>query len=365
MFSFNVTSLVLFAIILVVAIFLLVAVGLFWQKHRRLKPSVLSRYQGNPIISPNVKHDWESQGTFNPGAIEDDDGNIHLLYRAVGSDGVSRVGYASSKDGFHFGEGAAYPVFAMPNPRSKALYGLRRHDFVLYPSGGSWGGAEDPRLVRFDGRVYLTFNAFDGWDFVRIGVASVAEKDFFAKRWTWSKPLFVSSPNEINKNWVLFPEKIGGRFAILHTVSPDVVVDYVDRLEDLATGQRVIKSRFSHSEPQAGWDSFRRGVGPPPLKTEKGWLVLYHAISKKEPGRYKLGALLLDLNDPRKVIAKAPEPFLAPDRWYENDFKPGVVYACGAVIKDGTLFVYYGGGDKYVCVATAPLKKIFKMLKPV
>ncbi len=365
MFSLNATSLVFLAVLIVIALFLFVAVSLFWKRHRGLKSHVLSRYQGNPIISPNVKHDWESQGTFNPGAIQDDDGNIHILYRAIGSDGVSRIGYALSKDGFHFNEPVPYPVFAMPNPRSNLPETPRRYDFILYPSGGSWGGSEDPRLVRLDGRIYLTFNAFDGWDSVRMAVTSIAENDFFEKRWKWSKPLFISSANEINKNWVLFPEKIMGKFAILHSVSPEVAIDYVDRFEELAAGKRVIKGRFGHSRPQKGWDSFRRGVGPPPLKTKKGWLVLYHAIDRKDPNRYKLGALLLDLADPRKVIARAPTPFLAPDMWYENDWKPGIVYACGAVIKDDTLFVYYGGGDKHVCVATAPLKKVLNKLKPV
>ncbi|MDO8590566.1 MAG: hypothetical protein Q7R65_01155 [bacterium] len=363
--SFIFTAILFFVAGFLIVLSVLIAIGFKRKKHEHLKPAVLSRYPGNPILSPNVRNDWESQGTFNPGAIQDDSGNIHILYRAVGSDGVSRVGHASSKDGIHFDEATPYPVFAMQNPRSNMPSNLRRHDFSLYPSGGSWGGAEDPRVVRIEDRVYVTFNAFDGWDFIRIGLISMGEKDFFEKRWNWSRPLFISPLKQVNKNWVLFPEKIGGKFAILHSVSPDVSIDYVDNFEELSSGSRVIKSYFGHGKPKPGWDSFRRGVGPPPIKTPKGWLVLYHAINKHDPNRYKLGALLLDLANPKKVIAQSPEPFLAPDMWYENDWKPGVIYACGAVIKNGTLFVYYGGGDKYVCVATAPLKKILNKLKAV
>jgi predicted GH43/DUF377 family glycosyl hydrolase len=76
-----------------------------------------------------------------------------------------------------------------------------------------------------------------------------------------------------------------------------------------------------------------------------------------------LGAMLLDLKDPKKIISRSKEPILEPEMWYENDWKPGVVYSCGALIKNDTLFVYYGGGDKHVCVATSSLEKIFDKLK--
>ncbi len=365
MLSLDTNLVALFAIFLCVPLFSFVVIRQISKKREKFKSFLLERRPENPVLPPNPKHSWESRGAFNPGAIQDDNGIIHLLYRAVGSDGVSRFGYASSMDGIHFKRELTYPVFAMHNPRSTTPLPLRRHDFALYPSGGSWGGSEDPRMVRIGGRIYVTFNAFDGWDFIRIGVISIDEKDFWSKRWRWSQPLFISPEQEIHKNWVLFPEKIGGKFAILHSVSPKVQVDYVDRLEDLAAGKRVIKSHFGQAKARKGWDSFRRGVGPPPLKTAKGWLVLYHAIDKKDAHRYKLGALLLDLHNPRKVIAQSPAPLLVPDMWYENDWKPGIVYACGAVIKDSTLFVYYGGGDKYICVAAAPLQKILSKLVAV
>ncbi len=335
------------------------------KKGKVEKQLVLSRAMHNPIISPNEEREWESQGTFNPGVVQDDFGNAHLLYRAVGSDGVSRIGYSSSTDNVHFDERLPYPVFAMQNPRENFPSELKRHSFILYPSGGSWGGSEDPRIVRIDGRVYVSFNTFDGWDFIRVSVISIDENDFFAKRWNWTRPLFLSPTNEVNKNWVMFPEKIHGKFAILHSVSPEVLVDFVDRLEDLAFGRQTIKSHFGQKKPRESWDSWSRGAGPPPIKTEKGWLVLYHAIDKNEPGRYKLGALLLDLADPRKILARGSEPLLVPDAWYENDWKPGIVYVCGALVKDGTLFVYYGGGDKYVCVASAPLQKVLGTLERV
>ncbi len=332
-----------------------------WKKH-------LKRHTLNPIFSPPPYSDWEAVGTFNPAAVRDDNGNIHIIYRAVGSDGVSRFGYGRSEDGYTFTEKSPYPVFAMSNPRTGTEdlpAGRQEFDPVMYPSGGSWGGAEDPRLVRIDGRIYLTFSAFDGWDFIRIAVSHIDEEDFFNRRWKWSKPLLISPPGQIHKNWVLFPEKINGKFAVLHSINPEVRIDYVNRFEDLSYGFQKIQSEYQNkikSGEVKRWETWVRGIGPPPVKTDKGWLVLYHAIEKSEPHAYKLGALLLDLKDPRKVIARSPEPLLFPSEWYENDWKPGIIYACGAVIQGDNLLVYYGGGDKHVCVSEMPLSDLYDLL---
>lgn len=166
----------------------------------------------------------------------------------------------------------------------------------------------------------------------------------------------------VNKNWVLFPEKINGKFAILHSVSPDVQIDYADRLEDLDNGNQVIKSRFGQKEPREEWDTWIRGAGPSPVKTGEGWLILYHATNRKDLHKYKLGALLLDINNPKRVLARSSAPLLTSEKWYENDWKSGVVYACGAAVKDRTLYVYYGGGDKHVCVAHTSLDELLNWL---
>lgn len=364
------TTLTLFIAIAAFAI-ALVALIFAWRAHLEKRasfvPSKVRRHANNPVMSPQEWNDWETAGTFNPAAILDDQGRVHVLYRAIGSDGVSRVGYASSRDGFHFDERLPYPVFAMRRPRGDATEkipdDLRKPDFQTYPSGGSWGGCEDPRMVRIDDKIYMTFNAFDGWDYIRIGVSVIKADDFFAKKWHWSKPFFISPKNEVHKNWIVFPEKINGKFAILHSITPEVQVDFVDKLEKLDRGEIKIKSRFTQLKNLDRWDNTVRGVGPPPIKTDRGWLVLYHAYDKKESHiGYKLGALLLDLNDPKKVVARSPAPILVPSEWYENDWKAGVVYACGAAVKDSQLFVYYGGGDKHVCVAHTPLNELTNWL---
>ncbi len=352
-------EIVIFAFVLVV---LFLRLRERFQKSRE-KPFSLKKFHQNPVMSPQSHNEWEACGVFNPAAYKDDDHNVHLLYRAIGTDGVSRLGYSKSTNGINFEERGDYPVFFLENIRglSDERY---RYDPVLYPSGGSWGGAEDPRLVRIEDTLYLTFNAFDGWDFIRIGVSSILEKDFIAGKWNWKKPILISPEGEIHKNWVLFPEKIDGKFAILHSISPDVLIDYRESIEDIGKKESHIKSPVGPrtQKRENDWDWMLRGAGCPPIKTEKGWLVLYHAVEKHESEKYKVGVMLLDINNPSKVIARSPGPLLAPDCWYENDGKPGIVYVCGAVVREEMLLVYYGGGDMHACVAQAPLQDVLSWL---
>jgi len=317
----------------------------------------LHRFARNPILSP-TSYEWESHAVFNPAAFVDN-GRVHLLYRAMGPDGISRLGYASSADGVHFDERLDYPVYnpqpGFGAPSKNREEPAKHYDLSLHPSGGGWAGCEDPRSVKIDDRVYVSYVAFDGWHFVRQALTSISVSDLNNKRWSWRKPVLISRPNEIQKNWVIFPERINGKFAILHGLSPNVHVEYVDSLEELDG------SRHIDSLPQAGghgyagrhghWDTRVRGAGAPPIKTPLGWLLLYHGTDSRDPGKYKLGAMILDLKDPSKILYRSAAPLLQPEEWYENDGKPGVVYTCGAVIVGENLVVYYGGGDKHIAVA--------------
>lgn len=323
---------------------------------------LLVRSLHNPILAPGT-HPWTAEAVLNPAAAVFG-GRTHLIYRAIGMDGVSRLGYASSPDGIVFDKRLPYPAYAARNPGNVSAL-RRRYSPVLYPSGGSWGGCEDPRMVVMQGRVYVTFNMFDNWT-LRVAVISMSEEDFLAGRFDrWAGPVILSHGTR-DKNWVLFPEKIGGRFAVLHSILGEnrdqVRVAYTDDLSDM------VKMDFDSPDPQqmpdeqVAWHYRMRSAGPPPVKTPRGWLVLYHAMDPREPSKYKLGAMLLDLADPTKVLHRAAAPVLAPDETYENHGKPGIVYACGAVVHDGQLFVYYGGADKVVCVATAPLESFLDEL---
>ncbi|MFA6315009.1 MAG: hypothetical protein WC648_01385 [Candidatus Paceibacterota bacterium] len=335
------------------------------EEHKRPFFKLL-RHHKNPVISPLPIREWELGGTFNPAAFKDDEGKVHLLYRAVGADGLSRVGYASSPDGFHFNDRSIYPVYepthgyGMPDP--KDITGPHKYDPVFYASGGGWGGSEDPRTVEIEGRVYMSYVAFEGWNSVRIALTSISTEDLKKKRWNWRKPQMMSSPGTVSKNWVIFPEKINGKFAILHTITPDIKIDYIDSLDFIT--KHIVSPRLHGPQPgrKKYWDNRLRGAGPPPIKTKIGWLLLYHAQDIREPDKYKLGAMILDTNDPTRILYRSPQPILEPDAHYENDGKPGVVYASGAVIIGDNLMVYYGGGDKHVCIAETPLNGLLNWL---
>ena len=332
-----------------------------YQKTR--KEFTLVRHDKNPILLPG-KYDFEKEAVMNPGAIHDGE-KTHLFYRAIGSDGVSRVGYANSKDGSTIDERLPYPVFALkgPDPHLNAMrrsYAEKNYP-ALIASGGSWGGTEDPRAVIIDDRAYLSFSAFHSWDSMRIGVTSIAVDDLKNKQWKWAPTTFLSPTNQVHKNWVLFPEKIHEKFAILHSISPKVEVEYRDNLTSIGTTEPFIQSavrpRVNIVDTASGfWHDRMRGAGTPPIKTPHGWLMFYQAMQAHEPHKYKTGAMLLDANDPTKVIARAPTPVLEPEAHYEtNGAKPGIVYTSGATVHNDLLTVYYGAADNFVCSATASL----------
>ena len=325
---------------------------------RAKKPVKLKRAKNNPIIEPRL-YPWESKATFNPAAIKAGD-KVHLLYRAVGDNDSSVLGYASSKDGLNIDERPTYFIYKKNTGCSKFK------EPVFYISGGGWnGGCEDPRLAVIDDDVFMLYTAFDGWGSVRIALTSIKLNDFLKKKWRrWEKPVLISPPNEIHKNWVIFPGKINGKFAVLHSISPKIAIEYVDSLDEF-DGTKFIQSYY-HSEPkwENSWDTWVRGVGPTPIKTKIGWLVLYHAMDKNDPDRYKLGAMILDLKDPTKILYHSKNPILEPDECYENEgWKSGVIYSCGAAVKKGKLFVYYGGADKFVCAASMPLQDLLDDLR--
>ena len=331
-------------------------------------PSPFRKHESNPIIEPRHDLVWEMKATFNPAAIQAG-GRVHLLYRAIGGDDTSVLGYAASDDGVTFVERSLVPAYEHRMVKNDEPTPAEPVITPTYCSGGGWnGGSEDPRLtvIEEDGRAYLTYTAFDGWGSVRIAMSSIRVDDFLNKKWNWTEPVLMSPPGEIHKNWMLFPEKINGKYAILHSIAPRVLVDYFDSLEYFKDDDGMINGsvRKMQVTEEGRWESLVRGAGPPPIKTKDGWLLLYHAVEAREPNRYKLGAMMLDLHDPTKVLYRSRAPILEPEEWYENTgWKSGIVYSCGAVVKEGELYVYYGGADSVVCVAIANLDHFLEELK--
>lgn len=313
----------------------------------------------NPIIAPKKEHRWESQQTFNPAAVLEN-GKVHLLYRALGDDGISRIGYAISANGIDIEERLNNPIFTYHS-------GLGRYDINMpewhqhYNSGGSWSGCEDPRITKIDDRIYMCFVAFDGYNEPAVAITNIKLDDFLKRKWKWGGVKIISQPGVIDKSACIFPEKIKGKYVIMHRIFPNILIDYVDCL-DFKQGE-YLKGKYKITTRETKWDSRKIGAGAPPIKTKDGWLLIYYAVDDKDDSKYKIGAMLLDLQSPEKVLHRTDEPILEPVEWYENGGnKCGVVYPCGAAVVKDKLFVYYGGADSFVCVATADLKSFLKEL---
>ena len=300
----------------------------------------LKRFKGNPILKPIKGHAWEKY-VYNPGAILLED-RIHIIYRAFSKDRVSRFGYASTKDGFKIDERLSEPIF---NPE-----GEFEEPAVKYGNSG----VEDPRVVRIGNRIYLTYAAFNGCASY-IALASIDVRDFLNKKWKWKRH-GILFPNCDGRDGILFPEKIKDKFVLYPRFKPNIFVSYSKDLKNWSQPRVIMKPR------KGKWDDFRIGAGPPPIKTEIGWLFIYHGVQAVRNGRiYRVGLALIDSENPEKILWRCEKPILEPLKKYERIGKENnVVFPCGAVVKDDELFVYYGGADSVVCVATANLSKILK-----
>jgi beta-1,2-mannobiose phosphorylase / 1,2-beta-oligomannan phosphorylase len=322
--------------------------------------NLVKKHKDNPIITPNPDHPWESRATFNSAALYED-GKVHFLYRALGDTDLSVLGYASSKDGLTIDERSNEPAYIprepFETPGNNAFNSIAAH----FASGGGYGGVEDPRITKVDDTIYLTYVAFDGATPPRAAMSSIDVNDFLKKKWDkWEKPKLISSPNMINKSAVVFPKKIDGKYVVLHRVYPNILIDFLDDLEF----KKYLQGHYFIPPRKNFWDSKKVGAGAPPMETKDGWLLIYQSVGYQDPGRYKIGAMMLDKNNPSKVLYRTHVPIISPDEPYENEgFKSGVVYPCGAVIMNDKLNIYYGGADTVVCAASTNLDSFLDKMK--
>jgi len=208
----------------------------------------------------------------------------------------------------------------------------------------------------------MTYVAFDGYSPPRVALTSIHINDFLTQNWQWKKPVLISPPGVVDKNACILPEKIKGKYVIFHRIFPNILIDFVDDLDFDGT-TRFLKGEFRIRPRASYWDSRKVGAGAPPIKTKDGWILIYQAVGDRDPGRYKIGAMLLDLKDPTHFLYRSKEPILEPEVWYENEgWKSGVIYPCGTVVIKDSLLVYYGGADKVTCVASVKLDELLDYL---
>ena len=266
----------------------------------------------------------------------------------MSQDNTSTLGYASSKNGFEIDERLSYPIYTP------------RESFEEKPKDNDFSGCEDPRITKLDDTLYMTYTAFNG-KMARVALTSIKVNDFIKQKWDFTKPILISSPDKYNKNCVLFPEKIKNKYVFLHRVDGENIwIDFVSDLsfkkEKWLGGKILLKPRKDK------WDSEKIGAAAAPIKTDSGWLLFYHGVSRTSK-HYRVGAVLLDLNNPKKVIARMNAPLLEPRMFYEEEGQvKNVVFPCNAVLRDNKIFVYYGGADSVVGVASIGLKKLIKAI---
>ena len=307
----------------------------------------LARFEDNPILEPKSWHSWESKAVFNPAILQGEDG-VYILYRSLSDDDTSTMGLAISHKGLHIDERLSIPVY------------VPREDFEKKknPNGGC--GCEDPRLTRIDDTVYMCYTAYNGIDSPRVALTSILYEDFIHKKWIWKKPILISPPGTDDKDACVLEEKINGKYVIFHRIGLDIVLDYVD---DLNFGENKWLKVQAVIPPRKGWwDSRKIGICGPPIKTPHGWLLLYHGISSAD-SEYRVGAMLLKYEKPEEVLSRTEFPILEPETSYEKmGIVNNVVFPCGAAVIYGILYVYYGGADKVIGLATIPMKTIVSYL---
>lgn len=328
----------------------------------------LTRSPANPILSPLADSPWQSLVATNPAGIYDEArGKFLLLYRAAGHDIEHKVwfGLAESGDGHHFTRLSDQPVFG---PSAEGSFDA--------------GCVEDPRVMQIGDWFYVTYasRAYPPgqyWLMAGNPYRPAARPPEFpakfrdnltttslaaTKDWkTWHRLGPVTDPRYDDRDVYFFPEKINGKWWMIHrpmewtgdaygTEHPAMWINSSDDLLhwDSSTSRLLAKAKFD-------WE-VKIGGNTPPIKTGHGWMTIYHG--KGPDGYYRLGALLMALDNPARVTHRTREWFLQPKHDYETQGcydLGGVVFPCGALVKDGTLFVYYGGADKHCCLATAPM----------
>jgi predicted GH43/DUF377 family glycosyl hydrolase len=330
----------------------------------------LTRHPANPVLGPNPARPWESLVATNPAAWYDEARReVLLLYRAAGDDAdhVVHLGLARSADGVNFVRDAGPPV-ASPIPHT--------------PDGGC---LEDPRIIKIGDWYYVTvasrpFPPGRYWDqtaaprphlrlpkefpaALRQNLTSThlfLTQDFKS----WIRAGRLTDPSLDERDVVIFPETIGGKWVTLHRPmqwhgagfsNPQPAI-WIAATDDLL-GWKQLKLLAKAEYP---WEQ-KVGANNPPLRTPHGWLQIYHAVGPDK--HYRLGALLLDLQDPFRVTHRTRRPIYEPEAaWETKGLYNGVCFPCGHAVINGVYHLYYGGGDLVCGLATAPLDALVQHL---
>jgi predicted GH43/DUF377 family glycosyl hydrolase len=290
----------------------------------------LRRHPANPLLLPDPASTWETYNVFNPSVIYHN-GLFHMHYRAQGLDWISRIGYAVSLDGIRWN---------------------RLREPVLEPSGEAEArGVEDPRVTLIDGTFYMAYTAYGASSVGGFSITPMFARSQNLLDWQRLGPLVRG---EDNKDHLLFPRRLKGRYLALHRRPPQV---WLAESDDLLTWHPEHMRPVFGPRPNSAWDNNRVGSNGVPIETQAGWLMLYHGYDAAHT--YRFGVCLLDLADPARVLHRAADPIFEPEElWELRGDVPNVVFSCANPVVNGQVYVYYGGADHVIGLASASLDEL-------
>ena len=319
--------------------------------------------------------EFENEGVLNPAVIRVGD-SVHMFYRAVQKGNLSTIGYCRMDGPLTIVERWDKPII------------VPEFDYESQ-------GVEDARITKIDDTFYMTYTGYDGIN-ARGALATSKDLKHFEKHGLIVPPVtyaeFVSiieSSQKVNENYwlnqkfyyqatdvdkksllwdknvIFFPRKINGKFVFLHRLRPGIQIVSVKSLTELT--KEFWKDYFHNLhehivlDPVHEHESSYIGGGCPPIETEHGWLLIYHGVRRTEKGQfiYSACAVLLDIKNPVKEIARLPYTLFSPE--YEWELKGevnNVVFPTGTALFGNTLFIYYGAADSLIACATVSLSEL-------
>lgn len=294
-----------------------------------------NRIGSSPILEPDMTLKWEAGGIFAPAVIHEKD-SWKMLYRAYGTDKISRLGYAESTDGINWTKD--------PEPRVVP-------DNSLLESSG----VEDPRIVKIADDYLISYTAYDEKKrYVKTRIRILSTTDF--KTFRHITPAFANHWRRNDKDGVLFPEKINGRYYMLHRIEPNIQFSFSRNLKRWSDAAVMLAPSAQE------WESCKIGAGAPPLKTSIGWLAFYHGVDHNK--KYSMGVAVFDSHTPSKVLYRLPYPVLTPEKLYEKEgVVPNVVFGTSAIEVGDEYRLYYGAADESIAVATINKNELITELK--
>lgn len=327
------------------------------------------------IVLKSRDIEFEKGGVFNPACIEVG-GIIHMFYRAVDSYKRSSIGYCQLKNN--------EVIFRPEKP-------------ILLPDDEyERMGLEDPRITYLDGIYYLFYTVFDGENAL-VSYATAKKLPHFTQHGVISPQITYEKAGQIlkksnllmkykafeeyyqfylgdnvllwEKDAFLFPKKFNNKFALIHRILPGVQLIYFEKFSDLTVEfwDKYLKDLLDDIilEPNFWYESRNVGGGCPPIPTEAGWLLIYHAVEDSSRGKiYHASAALLDKKNPRRIIGRLKEPLFSPKSpWEREGVTNNVVFPTGAIVRNERLYIYYGAADKLIALKSVNLDNLINAIK--